>query len=252
MPEFDGDCMSSETTESESWAYYVRTSTGKQETGERSQLESVAKWLRDRGVDPRQVDEYVDRDRSGSDDSREGFNELVGAVGRGRYTDIVMPELSRLARNTATSAAFIDECIAQDVTIHLLDDMIDRIDADDPMSQFFAKLLSVWMEEERKQMIRRIRRGVRHAQREGKWTGRPPVGFETNDDGYLVVDIEEYEAVRDALERIDRGESYRSVAKDTRFTRPTLSTIYQDEERRSWYLGAECTDDRVDGALREI
>ncbi|AUX09310.1 site-specific recombinase, DNA invertase Pin [Halalkaliarchaeum desulfuricum] len=238
------------TTESEeSWAYYVRVSTDKQDSGQASQLESVAAWLRDRDVDPSTVDAYVDRDESGSRDDRADFQQLVAAVEAGEYTDVVLPELSRLARRTATSAAFIDEAVAQDVTIHLLDDMIDRIDADDPMSQFFAKMLSVWMEEERKQTVRRIRRGVTHAQREGKWTGRPPVGFETNEEGYLVVDIEEFEAVCDALERLDAGESYRSVAKSTRFTRRTLSTVDKNSERRQWYLEGEAADDRVDTAL---
>lgn len=248
----DTKFMVDTNTDSESWAYYVRTSTAKQDSGQASQLESVTEWLRDRDVDPSDADAYVDADRSGSDDSREGFVDLVDAVEQGEYTDIVMPELSRMARKTATSAAFIDECIDQEVTIHLLDDMIDRIDADDPMSQFFAKLLSVWMEEERKQTIRRIRRGVTHAQRQGKWTGRPPVGFETNDDGYLVVNTEEYEAVCDALERISSGESYRSVAGETRFTRRTLSKIDQDEDRLRWYLDAESGDELVAEALEAI
>lgn len=61
--------------------------------------------------------------------------------------------------------------------------------------------------------------------------------------------------VVDALERLDDGASYRFVAGDDgipNVTRQTLSTIYQDEERRQWYLKAVADDDRVDEALQEV
>ena len=110
------------TTESgESWAYYVRVSTDKQDSDHASQLESVTERLRNCGVDPSEADTYVDHDESGSNDERGDFRQLVGAVKSGEYTDVVLPELSRLARRTATSAAFIDVAVDQDVTIHLLD-----------------------------------------------------------------------------------------------------------------------------------
>lgn len=164
-----------------------------------------------------------------------------------------MPELSRLARHTATSIEFIDNAVEQDVVIHLLDDMIERVDPERPQTQFFAKMISLWMEEERKQTIRRIRRGLTQAQQQGKWTGRPPKGFETDDNGFLQVDMEEYLAIRDALERVNKDESLRSVASDTRFNRQTLSDLYTD--RRDWYLSGEADEDddeRVQKALEQI
>jgi DNA invertase Pin-like site-specific DNA recombinase len=114
-------------------------------------------------------------------------------------------------------------------------------------------MISLWMEEERKQTIRRIRRGLSQAQKQGKWTGRPPKGFETDDNGFLQVNMEEYLAIRDALERVDDGESLRSVASDTRFNRQTLSDLYQD--RCEWYLSAEAEnedDERVRKALEQV
>ncbi len=90
--------------------------------------------------------------------------------------------------------------------------------------------------------------------RTGKWIGTTPKGFTTNDDGYLVVDHPEYFALVDALERVDNGESYRSVANDdnTDINRVTLMDIYKDEDRRAWYLEGEAPDDdRVDEALGE-
>jgi len=233
------------------FAVYVRVSTDEQETGEQSQRDAVKQFLDDHDVND--ADWYADIDRSGSNGDRGEFNQLAEAVENGEYTDVVMPELSRLARRTATSVGFIDNAVEQDVTIHLLDDMIDRIDPERPQTQFFGKMISLWMEEERKQTIRRIQRGLRQAQEQGKWTGRPPKGFQTNEDGYLEVDMEEYLAIRDALERVDKDESLRSVASDTRFNRQTLSDMYK--ERRNWYISAEADEDddeRVQEALERV
>lgn len=231
------------------FAVYVRVSTDDQATGEESQRDAIEQFLNEHDVDD--ADWYADIDRSGSDTERDDFNDLADAVQNGEYTDVVMPELSRLARHTATSIEFIDNAVEKDVTIHLLDDMIERIDPERPQTQFFGKMISLWMEEERKQAIRRIRRGVRRAQRMGKWTGRPPSGFDTNEEGYLVVDTEEYLAIRDALERVDDGESLRSVAKDTRFNRQTLSNLYED--RADWYInGSAENDERVQEALEQV
>jgi len=231
-------------------AAYIRTSTTKQTTGAQSQRGAILEWFADHDVTD--WDEYADAAQSGADDSREAFRELLEAVRDDRYDDVVMVEISRLARRTALAADFIDVAVDTDTTIHLLDEMIDAIDPDDRMSAFFAKQLSLWYEEERRQTIARIRRGQRHAQREGKWVGQPPTGFTTDDEGYLVVDLEEFLAFVDALERVEADESYRSVARDTRFNRVTLMDIHNDDQRRRWYLDTEADDQRVNNALAHL
>ena len=47
-----------------------------------------------------------------------------------------------------------------------------------------------------------------------------------------------YVELRTAIEHVDAGESYRSVACDLpTLTRQGLMNIHSDEERRQWYLG---------------
>jgi DNA invertase Pin-like site-specific DNA recombinase len=119
-----------------------------------------------------------------------------------------MSEISRLARRTAVAAEFIDVCIEdQQIPIYIIDDMIDAIDSDNSMSSFFAKQLALWYEEERKQTIRRIKSGIKQAQRSGKWTNRPPTGFTTDDDGHLVPDIDAFLQVQAAIERVLTGKA---------------------------------------------
>ena len=62
----------------------------------------------------------------------------------------------------------------------------------------------------------------------------------------------EYLELREALRRVDEGESYRSVAASLPISRQGLSGIHQDDHRRTWYLDAEADDDRVDAALESV
>lgn len=242
-------------------AYYVRTSTDKQETGGESQKGAIEDWYKNHNLDITEADAYVDLEQSGTSSTREQFLDLVDAVERGEYTDVVMVEISRISRILATSADFIDSAVETGTTIHLLDEMIDAIDPDDPMSAFFAKQLSLWYEEEAKQARRRALRGRREALRQGKWTTKPPLGFRVV-DGYLEPVIEprevedgsmetSYLTVVAALERIDAGESYRSVAMGSGLNRVTLMDINKNEDRRRWYLDGIADDDRVQEALDE-
>ena len=59
-----------------------------------------------------------------------------------------------------------------------------------------------------------------------------------------------YLELREAIRRIDEGESYRSVAASFPISRQGLSNIHQDDDRRAWYFNAEADDDRVDAALK--
>lgn len=102
---------------------------------------------------------------------------------------------------------------------------------------------------EHQQKLDRIQSGIRAARDAGKWTGRPPLGFRV-EDGYLRVDIEEYLEVVTALERINSGESIRSVADESPFNRRTLGNLYRD--RAELYLEAETNDERVREALNSI
>lgn len=129
--------------------------------------------------------------------------------------------------------------------------MIDAIDPDNPMSSFFAKQLALWYEEERKQTMQRLKSGIKQAQRSGKWTSRPPKGFTTDDDGYLVPDIEEFLQVQAAIERVLDGESAYAVAQSTGISRWTLTRIRDDDDRLALYVDIETDDDRVADALDE-
>lgn len=235
----------------ESGAIYARVSTSEGEglQDPSRQLHACRERLKEAGV--KDIDIYSERG-SGADVSREGLQSLLQAVENGDYDCVCMSEISRLARRTSVAAKFIDICMEdREIPILLTDDMIDAIEPENPMSSFFAKQIALWSEEDRKQIIRRVKDGMKQAQREGKWTSKPPKGFTTDDEGYLVPDLEEFLQVQTAVERVLEGDTKYQVEKDTGVSRRTLTRILDDPDRLRLYIEIETDDNQLANALAE-
>lgn len=234
--------------------YYVRASTDTQEQAH--QLDDLDRWFDDNGYKFNTADAYVDLDVSGSTREREEFLRLLEEIQAGNIDHVVTWEISRIGRRGAVLQEFFDACEDNDTVVHITDGKVDRINPDGT-NRFIADIVGMVYTEERHQLIRRTKSGIRYAKKEGKWLGQVPAGFERV-DGYLRPntrpDEDEigYLEMCEAIERVDNGESYRSVAHDfTQVTRQTLSNIYQGE-RRDWYLNGDANDPRVEEALEEV
>lgn len=112
--------------------------------------------------------------------------------------------------------------------------------------------------------MKNTRRGLDTAIGSGKWVGKPPLGFTTDDDGYLIANVELYEAdnpdrdgfyaIEAAMETLaeDRDASYNAVAGDLQCSRPALTNAWKDVQKRAWYLDREADDSRVAKALKQL
>jgi DNA invertase Pin-like site-specific DNA recombinase len=232
-------------------AIYARVSTSDQDVGR--QLDEAREHLERLGVE--EVEEYPEVVSGAADtDTREVYNELLDDVASGRFDLVVVHEISRLSRLGPTEIhEFIQHCLEHDTGVEALDVGL-KIHVDDGELQqtiysMVARLMGDLAQIEHKQKLQRIRSGVRAAQSAGKWTGRPPAGFDV-EDGYLRVDPAEYLHVREALARVDRGEAYADVAASTGVAESTLRSLEAD--RRDLYLAGEADDDRVDEALDDV
>lgn len=239
-------------------AVYIRRSTDDQE--DEHQRADVGAWLDERGLAIGDVELFVDTE-SGSSATREEFLALQDAIEADEFDALVIWELSRLAREPEIAEPFFGSCERHGVDIYITDGMLPGIPSEYGLIRAFASFGVHMARQERERLISRTKSGQRRARDEGKWLGEVPVGFVRSDEGYLRPNLSpDYDAdesgyfdVVDALERLDDGGSYRSVAKDTpNVTRQTLSTIHQDDERRRWYLDGKAEDDRVDEALAEV
>lgn len=239
-------------------AVYIRWSTADQE--ETHQKKDIEEWLDRRGLELADVDIYSEQ-ASGASEDREDFLRLVEDIENGELTDVIVWEVSRIARKGFLAQRFFDACEDSGVTIHVTNGSVRTVEPDGT-GRLVADIIASVAADERRSLIRRTESGLRRArQHDGKWLGQVPAGF-TRVGGYLKPNLDpDYEDgetgffdLVDALEQIDAEElSYNKGAQKTpNITRQTLSNIHQDEERLSWYLDQHADDDRVGEALDEL
>ena len=238
-------------------AVYVRRPTEQQ--SDQHQLDDIRRWLEYNEIEMGDVETFVET-ASGASGSRPEFRQLIEDVETGEVSDVVVWEISRIARNGLLAQEFFEACEDAGVTIHVTDGAVRRVEPDGH-GRLVADIVAAVAAEERRRLIERTQSGQRRAREEGKWLGQVPTGFCRSEDGYLkpILDPDHdggetgFFEVVDALGKIDDGASYRATARDTpNVTRQTLSTIYQDEERRGWYLDQDAEDDRVDEAIQSL
>lgn len=234
-------------------ATYIRRSTAKQET--EHQRTSIREWLQDHDLKPGDVDAYEEQ-ASGASADRDEFAQIVDAIEADQYDDVVVWEISRIARKGFLAQRFFDAAEDSNTTIHVTDGSVRKVEPDGH-GRLVADIIAAVAAQERRSLIRRTEAGIKRARNEGKWVGQVPTGFITV-EGYLRPNLNpDYDAgetgfhdIVDALEELDAGESYRSVAKQTpNVTRQTLANIHGDDDRRSWYIDHEADDERVQSAL---
>lgn len=229
-------------------AYYTRVSTDKQDPDR--QVEEIRSHLGDESF--RNARAYADI-ASGARDSREEFQQLWADVENGDIDRVVTYEMSRLSRRLSTAADFMETCAKNGVALETVNDLFPNLRGggeDDIWDELLAKF-SAWMMEFEREMTReRVRSGVQNAIAEGKWVGRPPFGFETDEDGYLRVNPDEYTRMQLALETVlFSDESVHATAEKHRVPQSTLNRVVSDENRRELYLYGEGEDDRLTEAV---
>jgi len=241
------------------WSSYIRASSEEQK--DEHQYDDLREWFNKRDVDFSEVKKYVDYAQSGASDTREDFLDIIEDIEDGKVGNVVVWEISRVARRGSLSQRFFDAAENNGTTIHIVNGAIERIKPDGT-NRLVADIIAAVYAEERRTLIRRTRSGIKRARKEGKWTGQVPTGFYRDDNGFLkpnlILDYENDEVgfvdIVDALETLDEDEdaSYRGLAEGMNLTRQTLSTIYK--EKKHWYLPVdeEIEDDRVAEAVEEV
>lgn len=238
------------------YATYIRKSTADQsDTHQRADIQD---WLDANDIPVAAVDFYTETG-SGADSTRDEFRALIEAIEDGEYSDVIVWEVSRIARKGFLAQRFFDACEDAETTVHVTNGSVRRIEPDGT-GRLVADIIASVAAEERRNLIRRTRSGQKQAREAGKWVGNPPVGFVVV-DGFLKPNLNPsykngetgFFDVVEALESVNNGASYRKTAKQTpNITRQTLSTIHQDEDRRSWYLEEHAEDERVQVAINEV
>ena len=232
-------------------ALYARVSTDRQD--HERQIHELEDFVADEYPDAT-IDRFADIISGTDNEGGTEYRRLREAIADGEVDVVIVHELSRLSRlgggeiHNFLQYALEHETSVRDLEVGLELDVDDSM-VDQAVTQMIAGLMGDLARIEQKQKVRRIQSGIDAAQEAGKWTGRPPTGFEVV-DGFLRVNTEEYLRVRAAMERVAGGESNASVADDAGVAASTLRELYND--RPDLYLRGETDDDRVDAALEDI
>ena len=232
-------------------ALYARVSTDRQD--HQRQIRELEEFVAEEYPDA-SVERFADIISGTDGEGGAEYRRLREAVADGEVDIVVVHELSRLSRlgggeiHNFLQHALEHETSVQDLEVGLEFDVDDSM-VDQAVTQMIAGLMGDLARIEQKQKVRRIQSGIDAAQEAGRWTGRPPTGFEVV-DGYLRVNPEEYLRVRAGMERVAGGESLADVADDIGVAASTLRELYND--RAELYLRGEVDDDRVDAALEDV
>jgi DNA invertase Pin-like site-specific DNA recombinase len=238
------------------YAAYIRKST--EEQSDEHQREDLREWFEKEDIELSDVDFYAETG-SGASEDRDEFQQLIEDVEAGEIENVVIWEVSRIARKGFLAQRFFDACEDSDTTIHVTNGSVRKIEPDGT-GRLVADIIASVAAEERRNLIRRTKSGQKRAREAGKWVGNPPVGFVTQ-DGFLKPNLDpDYDAgetgyfdVVEALESIEAGQSYNKTAKETpNLTRQTLSNIHQDADRIQWYTEQEAEDNRVAEAVEDL
>lgn len=236
-------------------ATYVRWSTEEQER--EHQRADINEWLNQHDLSLDQIAVYAEQ-ASGAAQDRDEFHALIKDIEAGAFEAVIVWEVSRIARRGLDAQRFFETCESQGVVIHVVNGAVRQIEPNGT-GRLVADIIASVSAEERRRLIRRTKSGLDTAKKQGKWLGNVPTGF-VRVDGYLKPNLNPdydngetgYLDVVEALERIECGDSYRSVARSTpNLTRQGLMDIHKSD-RADWYLKQQAKDERVEEALATV
>lgn len=210
---------------------YARVSTADQSVDH--QAESLWNYATDDlGIPAAEIDVITDT-ATGTDTNREGYREMLGRVRDGGVDRVVVREVTRLGRTMRAISENVHELVEDhDCGLHVANDNLE-VEPGGELSMNDKMILNVlaWAAElEAKKIKENTLEGLRAAEAAGKWVGRPPYGFTTDDDGYLQP-TEEFADARDAILAVEEdGWSHRKAARHTGVPRRTVPNLLEKQE----------------------
>ena len=202
-------------------ATYVRVST--QDQSLERQLTATHEYAIDRlDVDRSDIETYRDKS-TGTNTSRDGYQDMVAAAEAGEFDAIVVKSISRIARSIRDLERTVERLRDSDVALHIIDEgfVLDPTD-DDPMQRAMFRLMGVFAELEADLAQQRTKEGLAARMSNDDYHhGPPPIGF-TKEDGHLI-EADNYDHVVTVLDMVQKDElSKRKAASELDTSRATI------------------------------
>lgn len=215
---------------------YARVSTDEQDLDH--QQDNLWEYATETlGLSPETIDVLSDT-KTGRTTERPGFIELMDRVEGGEVERVIIREITRLGRSFRDIHETVHKIVEDhEVGFYVTDDNIE-IEPGDELSmrdKMFVTLLGWGAELEAEKLRENTRSAIQAAREQGKWVGRPPYGF-TTEDGYLVATDDYGKALSAIYAKDVLGWSDRKAAQHSGVPRRTLANIM---DRKDLYLPDE-------------
>lgn len=195
----------------------------------------------DLGIDAGEIDVLSDKS-TGTDTDRSGYRTMLERVRSGEADRVIVREVTRLGRTMREISENVHEIVQDhEVGLDVMNDNL-AVEPGDELSMQDKMILNVlaWAAElEAKKIAENTRAGLRAAEAAGKWVGRPPYGFSTDEDGYLQPN-KNFSNAREAIIGVEENDwSDRKASRHSGVPRRTVPNLI---ERKELYLDRDTAD----------
>lgn len=222
---------------------YARySSAGQREQSIDGQLAAAQKYASDRGYTI--VKEYCDRAKTGTNDNREAFQQMLSDCAKHQFTVIIVWKVDRFGRNReeitfnkyrAKKHGVRVEYVAENIT-------------DGPESVILESVLEGMAEYYSKQLSQNVQRGLLESAKQRKAIGiHHMLGYKRGDDGKYQIDPETAPTVKLIFDKYEEGYSLFELMKylndrgyktgmGKSFTKNSLPRILRNERYIGVYI----------------
>ena len=172
-------------------AAYCRVSSRHQKTD--AQVAEITKWLEGNGVDPAQVEWYLDKE-TGKTLSRPAFERLQKDIFNGKIKTVVVWKLDRLSRRLRDGVNLLADWCERGLKVVVV---TQQIELNGPLGRMIAAVMLGLAEIELEYRFERQMAGIGVAKKKGVYKGRlkgttkakPQRAKELRDQGLTVPEI---------------------------------------------------------------
>lgn len=176
-------------------AIYARYSSSKQrEQSIEGQLRVCRAFCTTKNWDVVQV--YIDRARSGRNDNRPAFQEMLMDAPKQLFDVVLVYQLDRFARNTLDSRKNEDYLAKYGIRVLSATEPVTSENDETHEDSFLARgIVELFAENFSRDLSRKVKRGMRETYYKRKLSGKPPYGYKL-ENGKVVIDEEAAEVVK--------------------------------------------------------
>lgn len=154
------------------------------------------------------IDEYIDEGKSGKSISgRPQMTRLLEDAKQKKFDAVMTYKLDRLARKVRDSSEIAEILKEHDVQLISLSENIDTTTL---YGKLVYDILSAIAENEREQIVGRVKMGMTQRAKEGKWNGGQCFGYDAKDKR-LFKNEEEAKIVKEIYDYADQGFGYKKI-----------------------------------------